>query len=518
MALKDANEDFRLETETLKKNPSTSKATSVFRRVFCFQVLLGATLSICVLLTTSSPASGRLFGEGDSWWHIATGQNILSTWSLPRTDSYSFTAHGSPWMAYEWLGEVVMALAARWGSLQGLQILLVVLAVALVLLTYGYAWIRSGNPLASAAAVAILLQVEQPMFTLRPQLIGYIFLLLTLISLDLFKQGRLKSLWFLPLVFLLWVNTHGSFVLGFFFLGCYLLGGLVPFELGNIKATRWPDAQRRHLLLVAIFSAAAVLVTPYGARLAIYPFQLVHSQPINVLFVVEWRQLDLSTWWGQVFLLVVLGWIAAQMISPIVYPVEVIAPLLVVTYECFVHNRFLLLFVPVFAPVLATYLAHLLPAYDAAKENYRMNAVVTIGLVAAGIAFMPSNAKLQETLRKAYPVGAVEYLRQHPVDTGMFNDDHWGGFLIWSLGPEHKVFIDGRLDIYEYTGVLADYITIARGEPAMYALFQKYGVRACLLPREGPLVTKLSSAPEWAKVYEDSRSIIFLRTQQGGWR
>src|SRR5579862_9270703 len=222
IALNDSNEDSQLEiAETLEKNPSASKATSVFRRIFCFQVLLGTTLAICVLLTTSSAASGRLFGEGDSWWHIATGQNILSTWSLPRTDSYSFTAHGTPWMAYEWLGEVVMALAARWDSLQGLQILLVILAVVLVLLTYGYAWIRSGNPLASAAAVAILLQVEQPMFTLRPQLIGYIFLLLTLISLDLFKQGRLKSLWFLPLIFLFWVNTHGSFVLGFFFLGCY---------------------------------------------------------------------------------------------------------------------------------------------------------------------------------------------------------------------------------------------------------------------------------------------------------
>jgi hypothetical protein len=436
--MKYPTEDFHLETtEILRKNSPPSVAVSVFRRIFSFQVLLGATLSICVLLTTSSTSSGRLFGEGDTWWHVTTGESILSTGHLPRTDSYSFTAQGTPWMAYEWLGEVVMALVARWNSLRGLQILLVVLSIVLVLLTYGYAWIRSGNPLASAAAVAILLQVEQPMFTLRPQMIGYILLLLTLISLDLFKQGRLKTLWFFPVLFLMWVNTHGSFVLGLFFVACYLVGGLFQFELGNIRADRWSGAQGRHLMLVTILSTAAIFVTPYGVRLVTYPFQLMHNQPINVFFVVEWRQLDLSTWWGQVFLLVVLGWIAAQVISPIVYPVEVIAPLLAVTYECFVHNRFLLLFVPIFAPVLATYLSKFLPSYDASKESYSMNAVVTFGLVLAGIAFIPSNAKLQETLRKAYPVGAVDYRRQHPVDTGMFNDAHWGGFLIWTLGPQH---------------------------------------------------------------------------------
>lgn len=412
-------------------------------------------------------------------------------------------------MAYEWLGEVVMALAARWDSLQGLQILLVLLAVALVLLTYGYAWIRSGNPLASAAAVAILLQVEQPMFTLRPQMMGYILLLLTLISLDLFRQDRLKSLWFLPGLFLVWVNTHGSFVLGFFFVGCYLLGGFFQFELGSIRAARWTKPQVRHLMLVSVLSMAAILATPYGARLAIYPFKLMHSQPINVFFVVEWRQLDLTTWWGQMFLLVVLSWIAAQMISPIVYRFEVIAPLLVVTYECFVHNRFLLLFVPIFAPVLATYLSRLLPAYDIAKENYGMNALVTVGLVLAGIAFIPSNTKLQATLRKAYPVGAAEYLRHHPVDTGMFNDDHWGGFLIWSLGPEHKVFIDGRLDVYEYAGVLADYISIARANENMLGLLQRYRVTHCLLPREGLLVARLAASPDWKMIYEDDRSVIF---------
>jgi hypothetical protein len=212
-----------------------------------------------------------------------------------------------------------------------------------------------------------------------------------------------------------------------------------------------------------------------------------------------------------VFLLIVLAWMAAQVMSPIGYRVEILVPLLLLTYESFVHFRFLLIFVPMFAPIVATYLAWFLPAYDASKERYGMNAVFIAGIVLAGIALLPSNKKLQETLGRAYPVGAVEYLRAHPAPSGMFNDDHWGGFLIWSLGGQHKVFIDGRLDIYEYAGVLADYVKIARADQSTFALFQKYGVKACLLPREGPLVTKLAGSPDWEKAYEDQRSVIFLR-------
>jgi hypothetical protein len=91
----------------------------------------------------------------------------------------------------------------------------------------------------------------------------------------------------------------------------------------------------------------------------------------------------------------------------------------------------------------------------------------------------------------------------------MLNDDHWGGFLIWSLWPDHKVFIDGRLDIYEYGGVLADYVSIARADQNTFLLLKKYGIESCLLPRQGPLGAKLEASPNWEKAYEDGNSVIF---------
>jgi len=498
-------------SETLNPHSSAQVFAGTFRRVFSFPVLLATTLALGVLVVTSGAGANRLFVEGDLWWHVAVGQRILSTGHWPTTDPYSFTVQGSPWMASEWLGEMVMAVAARMRSLQGLQILLVALSVVLVLLTYCYAWVRTGNHLASAASVALLMQAEQPGFTLRPQMLGYIFLIITLISLDLFKQGRLKSLWFLPLIFALWVNTHGSFVLGLLFVACYWAGGLVGFRWGNLVADRWDEAKRHHLLLISLMSVLALFLTPYGTRLAAYPFEYMLMQPLSVLFTPEWLQPDFSTSWGLAFLFVVLAWIAAQVISPIVYKVEVLAPLLLVTYESFLHSRFLLLFVPMFAPIMASFLARLLPSYDAAKERYVMNAMFIAALLCVGIALLPSNTRLQETLRRRYPVGAVEYLRAHPVPSGLFNDNHWGGFLIWSLAPQNKVFIDGRFDIYEYAGVLADYISITHAGQNAPVLLRKYGIKACLLYHEAPLAGMLAASRDWEKAYVDDHSVIFLR-------
>ena len=147
-----------------------------------------------------------------------------------------------------------------------------------------------------------------------------------------------------------------------------------------------------------------------------------------------------------------------------------------------------------------------------------MNAGFIAAIVVGCAALIPSNLRLQETLRRVYPVEAVEYLRAHPMDVGMFNDDHWGGFLILALGPQHKVFIDGRLDIYEYAGVLADYVSIARADQNTFALLRSYGISGCLLPRDNVLMGKLANSPDWEKTYENERSVIFKRKWLGSVR
>ena len=77
----------------------------------------------------------------------------------------------------------------------------------------------------------------------------------------------------------------------------------------------------------------------------------------------------------------------------------------------------------------------------------------------------PSREQLETAIAREFPVKAVEYLRRHSVAGPMWNDPGWGGYLLWALGPDHKVFIDGRLDFYEHAGVLSDFIHIVKLEP-----------------------------------------------------
>ena len=213
-------------------------------------ILLGGVSVVGIRLRTPDP---------DTWWHIAVGQRILDTHSWPTSDPYSFTASGVHWIAYEWLGEVAMALATRVGGLLGLAGLQICLAAIATMLLYYYAYVRCGNWKASCVATGLLLPFASVIFALRPQLFGYIFLLVTLICLEQFRQGHPNALWVLPPLFLIWVNTHGTFVFGLAAIGVYFAGGLVKFQLGGLSAEPWTGRQRTQLLFTFLLCCLAIL-------------------------------------------------------------------------------------------------------------------------------------------------------------------------------------------------------------------------------------------------------------------
>jgi hypothetical protein len=165
-------------------------------------------------------------------------------------------------------------------------------------------------------------------------------------------------------------------------------------------------------------------------------------------------------------------------------------------YAACVHVRFILIFVMIVAPVMASFLARWMPSYDPDKEKYALN-LAAIALLAFFLPkFLPGRAEVEKIVAKDYPVAAIEY----------------GGYLIWKLGPQHKVFIDGRADMYEYTGVLQDYMHISLLQRDALSLLGKYGIRSCLIGRKSPLATLLSASPDWKQEYADNLSVLFVRS------
>ena len=111
---------------------------------------------------------------------------------------------------------------------------------------------------------------------------------------------------------------------------------------------------------------------------------------------------------------------------------------------------------------------------------------------------------------------AVEFIRQSHLEGRMLNDYTWGGYLIWAL-PEHKVFVDGRSDIYEWAGVLHDFAAWALLQTDPRNLLEKYRVDFCLLSREAPMAHVLPFLSGWRMIYSDDRSVIFARSEARKW-
>jgi hypothetical protein len=487
---------------------ATSPFVWLLQRIFSFPVMLGTALSGAAFYTGLA-----FYVDPDLWWHLRVGENILATHHLPTSDPYSFTVSGAPWMAYEWLGETFFAVVARLGGVRALDLLLILLSSAIVIGLYAFATLRSGNSKAAFIAAVILFPIANGSFTLRPQMFGYLFLILTLIALEAARRKVLWPLWLLPPIFLLWVNTHGSFIVGLGVILVYWACGLKNFRLEGIQGEAWRPAERLRLEIVFLLCLAVLPLTPYGTRLAAYPFDMAFSQPINVSSIAEWQPMPFNLPGGKIFLGLMLVFLLVQMALPFLWRLEEVVLYVSGTVLAALHVRFVLLFVPFCIPILATILARWVPSYQRAKDKYVLNALLMTAMAVGFVHYFPSRDKLNTRVEERFPVQALEYMRQHSIAAPMLNAYGFGGYLVWA---GHKVFIDGRGDLYERGGVLSDYMHISRLKPGTLAVVKSYGVRSCLLERDEPLATLLSSVPGWKRVYADKLSALFVREEYSG--
>jgi hypothetical protein len=482
---------------------TSAKWLEAAKWIFSFPAMLGTFLFGRVFYQAR-----QFFVDPDVWWHVRIGQDIYKTHHWPTVGPYSMTAPNLPWIAYEWLGDVVVGNVYRHGGLVGMFALLTLCAGAAMLGLYYYGTLRSGNCKAGFVPAGLMCSLAFLSFTLRPQMLGYLCLVALLVVLEWFRRGVTWPLWTLPFLFLVWVNAHGSFIVGIGILVVYLCCGVKSFQWGSIEATAWSAKQRIQLELTLLLSLAVLPLTPYGTQLAVYPFDMMFNQPINVANISEWRPMPFDQQFAKIFLGVVVLLVILQLLFRFTWRFEEALLALGGTVMACLHARMLLLFVPFLVPIFATMVARLLPPYQRAKEHYVLNGFLMVGAISAMVHYFPSGDFLQNELAKYYPVRAVEYLDTHDVPGPMLNAYFFGGYLV---NTGHKVFIDGRGDLYERSGVLADYINVAEIQPGAFSVLDRYQVASCLLYRNEKLSVVLDHSPDWIKVYSDDTAAIFVR-------
>jgi hypothetical protein len=466
---------------------------------------VGCAFAVFVFLLTP-----KTVADPDIWWHLRDAEWQLGAHAFLRADVFSYTVRGTPWMNHEWLAELPFYFGWRMLGATGLFLVELAALEAIFLGVFWLAYRRSRSPMAALAVSSIGALLATVSFGPRTLLFGWLCLVAELLILERF-QRRANAVWLLPPLFAVWVNLHGSWLIGMAVLGIFVAGGWFGVEAGSIRNAAWRPEQRRRLLLAMAASAAALLVNPYGWRLVAYPFDMAFRQKLNIANVEEWRPLDVHSPRGRILLAVLALLFLWQLLRQRRWTLCELGFLALGVYAAVSYSRFLFLAAILTMPVLLEQAGD--DAGTRTKPNRPWaNALLLLFLVPTVVRHWPSATTLENAGAARFPVRAAEYLSAMQPRGRVFNEFLWGGFLIWN-DRQIPVMIDSRVDIFEYQGVFADYLDAVRLKDT-FAVFDKYGIRYVVFPRETPLVYVLEHSPGWKIDYEDGTTAVLERTAE----
>jgi hypothetical protein len=476
------------------------------RKVFSFPVMLAGLLAVLAILTVR-----RRFDDPDMWWHLKTGEIIWTSHTIPAADPFSYTTHHQAWIPHEWLSQWLIYGAYRLGGYSGLMLWLCFFTAALLIGGYALCSVYSGNAKVSFLGALVVWLFGTVGLAIRPQMIGYLLLIVELLLIHLGKTRHPRWFFALPPLFAVWINCHGSFFLGLILAGAILASSFFDFQIGSLVSIRWDSTRRRMLMLSLLLSLGALFLNPGGLKQILYPLNTMLAQPINLSHVVEWRPLPMNDARG-IGLMALLGCIFLLAIArrTELYLDELVL-LALGTWMAVSHERMLFVFGILAAPVLSRMLSTSWENYDAAQDRPWPNAAMLAFSLLIGFLAFPGRQNLTRQVEESNPVKAVDFIKSHHLSGPMLNEYVYGGYLIWAA-PEYPVFVDGRADVYEWAGVLGDYGSWATLQSDPNSLLDMYGINFCLLTSESPMTHVMPLLHHWKKVYSDGSSVIFVRT------
>jgi hypothetical protein len=462
-------------------------------------------LGVLAVLTTRTR-----FDDPDMWWHLKTGQVIWSTGSIPNLYPFSYTAGNQPLVPQEWLSQVSIYISYLLGGYAGLMLWMVLFTVAILVAGYLYCSVYSGSAKAGFAGALVLWFFSTSGLAVRPQMIGYLLLIVELLFIHL---GRTRSPgWFfaLPPLFALWVNCHGSFFLGLIIGGVLLACSFCGFQAGLIVALRWPQRTRRMFGSALALSVPALWINPLGTAQVAYPLDTLFRQPVTLNAVAEWQPLQFPEARAIGLVAVLVGIVLLVAVCRTNLMLSELGLLAIGTWLAEDHRRLAFVFGILAAPIFARLTADALGRYDPAKDRPLLNGAVLAVCLLICVKAFPSRMELARQVEIQSPVQAVQYIKTQHLTGNMLNEFVFGGYLIWAA-PHHPVFIDGRNDIYEWSGVLRQFARWATLQEDPNLLLNRYNIAFCLLARQSPMARVLPLLPGWKEVYADDVAVIFRR-------
>jgi len=486
-------------------------------------------MPLAFLFLRMGGAAGML-GDGDTGWHVKTGEWILANRRIPNQDIFSYTKAGQPWFAWEWLWDLSFGWLHQHAGMAAVILTSILVLCCTSALLFRLVRRECGNALLAISIMFLVTGASAIHWLARPHLFTLLFAVIFYSLLERVNEGHIRLLWWLPALMLVWTNLHGGFFVGLILVGAYAGGELLRalFE-ARIEAAR----RAIPYLLAGAGCLLATFVNPYSYHLHAHIFEYLTDRyqyrnivefqsfnfhhPVTVFFEPMLLLGLAAVIWSlarrdYVHALLVAGWAHLALVAvrntPIfmmVASVPVAAMLQKMIEDLPASN--LANWLRLAASRVARFAAEF-GATDSIPRLHLASAGAACFLVALFYApNAPAMCRAQYDAAR-YPAKAVEFLQKDGSADTIFTDDTWGGYLIYRLYPANKVFIDGRSDFYGST-FNEKYLDVMKVRYGWEKNLDQYHVNAILLPVETPLTATLKESPRWRAVYDDGVAILF---------
>jgi hypothetical protein len=500
---------------------------------------------VLISILAFSPMSAGLLRDGDTGWHIRSGEQILLTHAIPRTDPFSYTRHGEPWYAWEWMYDVVIAAIHHVSGLNGVVLFTAAVISITFALLFRFILRRSGNLPVAVFLTLLAAAAAQVHMLARPHVLSWLLTVLWVENLCRFEDGERSALFWLPPLMALWANVHAGFVMGLALLGVFAIGSI----WNSLTSAGNGDYQKTaHLAVVFAVCLLTTLLTPYGYRLHIHVYQYLSNSflmnnidefmspnfhdsvykyfelfiPLAMAAAAFGRSRLTPTGFLLLLFSLYAGLYAVRNIpmSAIIMSLVLGPPItLVISPGSDVSSR-------------TRWLRCLLDTVHGVSERltrlesqFRGHVLAVVVMAASvGLALNGGRVFSKQLLaahfeERAFPVKAAQFIAQRGIRDHLFSSDTWSAYLIYRLYPATEVYFDDRHDFYGEAFV-KEYGKAILGSRQWREPLDRYQVKWVLMPVDSPLSSLLRESQDWRADYDDGMAILFSRAgacrQSGG--
>ncbi len=468
-------------------------------------------LWLVFLLTVAAMQSLRVAGamDGDIWWHLRTGDWIVSHHAVPWRDVFGRYTLGHTWIDYTWLFDVLIASIYKLKGLTGVLAFTGTLIIASVACMFSLLSKYLSQGYALTISVLFLIAIL-PLATPRPWLFSLFLLILELhLLFHASEQYRPYLLvWLVPL-FAVWANLHVQFVYGLALLLLFAVIASLPRRYIGID---------RHLFRLRVpwwwaslaLAIGATLLNPYGWRIYTvvwtYAFQKAAPNLIEEMQALPFR--NLTDWATLALFSLAVGSFAWSHKRSVLLPAFLLA-----SGWCFRAERDVWILAVLSTVVIALAFREKSTAKPLNRWQMGVALLLVAGIYGARLHWGElSNQKLQQAADQSFPEKASRYIETHALPDPLFNPYDWGGYLIWRL-PGRLVSIDGRAQLYGDDGLSRAFAN-RMGVPGWRDFPPLQEANTVLAERESPLASLLQMDPAYKLVYQDQSAVIFVHADK----